>query len=107
MPGRIGDTPIIGSGTWAQNEICGVSSTGHGEFFIKFQIAKEVCTRIEYLNQSLAESATDVIEELKKIGATGGLIAIDKDANISTPFNTDGMIRGSITNISELNFAIY
>lgn len=107
MPGRIGDTPIIGSGTWAQNEICGVSSTGHGEFFIKFQIAKEVCTRIEYLNQSLAESATDVIEELKKIGATGGLIAIDKDANISTPFNTDGMIRGSITNRSELNFAIY
>ena len=107
MPGRIGDTPIVGSGTWAQNEICGVSSTGHGEFFIKFQIAKEVCTRIEYLNQSLAESATDVIEELKKIGATGGLIAIDKDANISTPFNTDGMIRGSITNRSELNFAIY
>ena len=52
-------------------------------------------------------SATDVIEELKKIGATGGLIAIDKDANISTPFNTDGMIRGSITNRSELNFAIY
>ena len=107
MPGRIGDTPIIGSGTWAQNEICGVSSTGHGEFFIKFQIAKEVCTRIEYLNQSLAESATDVIEELKKIGATGGLIAIDKDANISTPFNTDGMIRGSITNRSRLNFAMY
>ena len=107
MLGRVGDTPIIGSGTWAQNEICGVSSTGHGEFFIKFQIAKEVCTRIEYLNQSLAESATDVIEELKKIGATGGLIAIDKDANISTPFNTDGMIRGSITNRSELNFAIY
>ena len=107
MPGRIGDTPIIGSGTWAQNKICGVSSTGHGEFFIKFQVAKEVCTRIEYLNQSLEESSTDIIQELKQIGASGGLIAIDKDANISTPFNTDGMIRGSITNKSELNFAIY
>ena len=107
MPGRVGDTPIIGSGTWAQNEVCGVSSTGHGEFFIKFQVAKEVCTRIEYLNQSLEESSTNVIEELKKIGASGGLIAIDKNANISTPFNTDGMIRGSITNKSELNVAIY
>ena len=107
MPGRVGDTPIIGSGTWAQNEVCGVSSTGHGEFFIKFQVAKEVCTRIEYLNQSLEESSTNIIEELKKIGASGGLIAIDKNANISTPFNTDGMIRGSITNKSELNVAIY
>ena len=107
MPGRIGDTPIIGSGTWAQNKICGVSSTGHGEFFIKFQVAKEVCTRIEYLNQSLEESSQDIIDELKEIGATGGLIAIDKDANVSTPFNTDGMIRGSITNKSDLNVAIY
>lgn len=107
MPGRVGDTPIIGSGTWAQNKICGVSSTGHGEFFIKFQVAKEVCTRIEYLNQSLEESSQDIIDELKEIGATGGLIAIDKDANVSTPFNTDGMIRGSITNKSDLNVAIY
>tara|TARA_X000000368_G_scaffold67482_1_gene48613 strand:- start:460 stop:1419 length:960 start_codon:yes stop_codon:yes gene_type:complete len=107
MPGRVGDTPIIGSGTWAQNKICGVSSTGHGEFFIKFQVAKEVCARIEYLNQSLEESSQDIIDELKEIGATGGLIAIDKDANVSTPFNTDGMIRGSITNKSDLNVAIY
>ena len=107
MPGRVGDTPIIGSGTWAQNKICGVSSTGHGEFFIKFQVAKEVCTRIEYLNQSLEESSQDIIDELKEIGATGGLIAIDKDANVYTPFNTDGMIRGSITNKSDLNVAIY
>ena len=107
MPGRVGDTPIIGSGTWAQNKICGVSSTGHGEFFIKFQVAKEVCTRIEYLNQSLEESSQDIINELREIGATGGLIAIDKDANVSTPFNTDGMIRGSITNKSDLNVAIY
>ena len=107
MPGRVGDTPIIGSGTWAQNGVCGVSSTGHGEFFIKFQVAKEVCTRMEYLNQSLEQSSEDVIDELMKVGGSGGLIAIDKDANISTPFNTDGMIRGSITNKSDLLVEIY
>ena len=107
MPGRVGDTPIIGSGTWAQNDVCGVSSTGHGEFFIKFQVAKEVCTRMEYLNQSLEQSSEDVIDELMKVGGSGGLIAIDKDANISTPFNTDGMMRGSITNKSDLLVEIY
>jgi beta-aspartyl-peptidase (threonine type) len=107
MPGRVGDTPIIGSGTWAQNQVCGVSSTGHGEFFIKFQVAKEVCTRMEYLNQSLKDSSHAVIKELKDIGASGGLIAIDKDANVSTPFNTEGMIRGSLTNVSDLNVSIY
>ena len=107
MPGRVGDTPIIGSGTWAQNNVCGVSSTGHGEFFIKFQVAKEVCTRMEYLNQSLKDSSHNIIKELNDIGASGGLIAIDKDANISTPFNTEGMIRGSLTNKSDLNVSIY
>tara|TARA_B100001059_G_scaffold231472_1_gene267358 strand:+ start:3888 stop:4847 length:960 start_codon:yes stop_codon:yes gene_type:complete len=107
MPGRVGDTPIVGSGTWAQNNVCGVSSTGHGEFFIKFQVAKEVCTRMEYLNQSLKDSSHNVIKELNEIGASGGLIAIDKDANISTPFNTEGMIRGSLTNKSDLNVSIY
>ena len=107
MPGRVGDTPIIGSGTWAQNRVCGVSSTGHGEFFIKFQVAKEVCARMEYLNQSLEDSSNAVIKELKGIGASGGLIAIDKDANVSMPFNTEGMIRGSLTNVSALNVSIY
>ena len=107
MPGRVGDTPIIGSGTWAQNNVCGVSSTGHGEFFIKYQVAKEVCTRIEYLNETLEKASSDIIEELLKIDARGGIIAIDKDANTSMPFNTDGMIRGSVTNKSELFVAIY
>ena len=107
MPGRVGDSPIIGSGTWAQNGVCGVSSTGHGEFFIKYQVAREVCSRMEYLNQTLENSSKNVIEELKKIGATGGLIAIDKDANISTPFNTVGMVRGSITNKIDLSVEIY
>ena len=107
MPGRVGDSPIIGSGTWAQNGVCGVSSTGHGEYFIKYQVAREVCVRIEYLNQSLGDSSTAIIDELDKLGASGGLIAIDHQANISTPFNTKGMIRGSKTNKSDLKSQIY
>ena len=107
MPGRVGDTPIIGSGTWAQNNVCGVSSTGHGEFFIKYQVAKEVCTRMEYLNETLDKASSDIIQDLSKIDARGGVIAIDKNANISMPFNTDGMIRGSFTNKSQLLVAIY
>ena len=107
MPGRVGDTPIIGSGTWAQNDVCGVSSTGHGEFFIKYQVAKEVCSRMEYLNETLDKASSDIIQDLSKIDARGGVIAIDKNANISMPFNTDGMIRGSFTNKAQLFVAIY
>ena len=107
MPGRVGDSPIIGSGTWAQNGVCGVSSTGHGEYFIKYQVAREVCTRMEYLNQSLSKSSSSIINELADIGGSGGLIAIDSKGNISTPFNTKGMIRGSQTNKMELSSEIY
>ena len=107
LPGRVGDSPIIGSGTWAQNGVCGVSSTGHGEYFIKYQVAREVCTRMEYLNQSLSESSSSIINELADIGGSGGLIAIDSKGNISTPFNTKGMIRGSQTNKMELSSEIY
>ena len=107
MPGRVGDSPIIGSGTWAQNGVCGVSSTGHGEFFIKYQVAREVCVRIEYLNQNLSDSAESIINELKELEASGGLISIDHKGNISTPFNTKGMIRGSQTNKTDLISKIY
>ena len=107
MPGRVGDSPIIGSGTWAQNNVCGVSSTGHGEFFIKYQVAKEVCTRIEYLNKSIIEASQEIIDELEQIEAYGGIIAIDYDANIAMPFNTDGMIRGGITNKRKIFVEIY
>ena len=107
MPGRVGDSPIIGSGTWAQNGVCGVSSTGHGEFFIKYQVAREVCVRIEYLNQNITDSSESIINELNDLGASGGLISIDHKGNISTPFNTKGMIRGSKTNKTDLVSKIY
>ncbi len=107
MPGRVGDSPLIGSGTWAQNGVCGVSSTGHGEYFIKYQVAREVCVRVEYLDQSLSYSAESIINELNDLDASGGLIAIDSNGNISTPFNTKGMIRGSKTNRTDLESHIY
>ena len=107
MPGRVGDSPIIGSGTWAQNGVCGVSSTGHGEFFITYQVAREVCVRIEYLNEELNDAAESIINELNDLEASGGLISIDHNGNISTPFNTKGMIRGSQTNKTDLISKIY
>ncbi len=92
-PGRIGDSPIIGAGTWAQNNVCGVSGTGHGEFFIRYNVAREICARIEYLDQSVEKASSELIQELKDIGADGGVIVLDRNGNVSMVFNTDGMAR--------------
>ncbi|KAF0152192.1 MAG: peptidase T2 asparaginase 2 [Ignavibacteria bacterium] len=93
--GRVGDAPIIGAGTYANNSTCAVSATGHGEYFIRLGVAKDISSLIEYKNFSLDQAATEVINiKLTKLGGTGGVIAIDKNGNISMPFNTDGMYRG-------------
>lgn len=93
--GRIGDSPIIGAGTYANNVTCAVSCTGHGEFFIRNVVAYDVAALMEYKNMSLLDAANYVVnEKLVKLGGDGGLIAIDKDGNIAMPFNTEGMYRG-------------
>ncbi len=93
--GRIGDSPLIGIGTYANNESCAISCTGHGEFFIRKVVAHEVSSRMIYKEESLEEASTAVImKDLKSINGLGGLIAIDKAGNISMPFNTSGMFRG-------------
>ena len=92
-PGRIGDSPIIGAGTWAQNNVCGVSGTGHGEFFIRYNVAREICARIEYLDQSVEKASSELIQELKDRGADGGVIVLDTNGNASMVFNTGGMAR--------------
>ena len=95
---RIGDSPIIGAGTYANNATCGVSSTGHGEFFIRYAVAHDISALMEYKNYSLQEAADWVIhEKLKKAGGAGGIIALDKNGNIAMPFNTKGMYRGYAT----------
>src|SRR5213083_2434661 len=96
MPGRIGDTPVIGAGTYANNQTCAVSCTGDGEYFIRAVAAHEVSALIEYRGMKLQEAAEVALDTVKKLGGTGGLIAIDKKGEIALPFNTNGMYRGYV-----------
>lgn len=106
--GRIGDSPIIGAGTYANNTTCAVSCTGSGEFFIRGVVAYDVSCLMEYKGLSLIDAASEVIHKrLSDIGGDGGLIAVDTHGNIAMPFNTEGMYRGSKTSIGEKNIAIY
>ncbi len=93
--GRVGDSPVIGAGTYANNQSCAVSCTGHGEFFIRNAVAYDLAARMSYLGESLEKAADYIInDKLKKQGAMGGLIAVDKDGNVAMPFNSPGMFRG-------------
>jgi beta-aspartyl-peptidase (threonine type) len=95
--GRIGDSPVIGAGTYANNESCAISCTGHGEFFIRNSVAFDVSARMLYLGETIDQAANYIInEKLKAQSAAGGLIALDKDGNLSMPFNTPGMFRGYV-----------
>ncbi len=95
--GRIGDAPLIGAGTYANNTTCAISCTGWGEYFIRLVMAKSVSDLMEYKNYSVDKAATEMIlKKLPALGGDGGLIALDKDGNISMPFNTSGMYRGYI-----------
>mgnify|MGYP006108088167 FL=1 len=106
--GRIGDAPIIGSGTYANNKTCGVSSTGWGEYFIRGQIAYDISAQMEYQQKTLKEATSDVIQnKLTKLGGTGGVVALDKNGNMSFEFNTAGMYRASMNDKGELVVKIY
>ncbi|MEY2506213.1 MAG: L-asparaginase / beta-aspartyl-peptidase [Verrucomicrobiota bacterium] len=96
MPGRIGDTPIIGAGTYANNATCAVSATGDGEFFIRAVAAHDLAALLEYRRITLAEAAKSVIDKIGRLGGTGGLIAVDRAGNIALPFNTTGMYRAFV-----------
>lgn len=93
--GRIGDSPVIGAGTYADNQSCAVSCTGHGEYFIRHAVAFNVCARYKYLKESVADAADYIIhKELNPEAGNGGLIAVDKQGNIAMPYNSNGMFRG-------------
>jgi beta-aspartyl-peptidase (threonine type) len=106
--GRVGDSPIIGAGTYADNASCAVSATGHGEFFIRHVVAYDICARMRYADMSLHQSADTVINDvLVEAGGEGGVIAIDAQGNIAMPFNTQGMYRASIDSAGDKTVAIY
>ncbi len=106
--GRIGDSPIIGAGTYADNATCAVSATGHGEYFIRGVVAHDIAAMMAYGGKSLQEAARTVImEKLTAMGGTGGIIAIDRAGNIAMPFNTEGMYRGHIDAEGHVSIKIY
>lgn len=106
--GRIGDSPIIGAGTYADNESCAVSATGHGEFFIRHVVAYDICARMRYQGVSLTQAADAVVHDvLAKAGGDGGVIAMDRTGHIAMPFNTEGMYRAFIDVDGQMTIAIY
>ncbi len=96
LPGRIGDTPVFGAGTFADNETCAVSATGQGEFFIRWAAAHDISARMRYLREDLPTAAATVVAALGPRGGSGGLVAVDAAGRVAMPFNSAGMYRGTI-----------
>jgi beta-aspartyl-peptidase (threonine type) len=106
--GRVGDSPIIGAGTYANNNTCAVSATGHGEFFIRRVVCYDISALMEYKGLPLKEAAEQVVmEKLVKMKGTGGVIAIDSKGNVAMPFNTSGMYRGFVREDGKIVTKIY
>lgn len=106
-PGRIGDTPMIGAGTYANNQTCAVSATGDGEFFIRSVAAHDISALMEYRGLNLEAAAAAVIDKIGVLGGTGGLIAVDRQGNIALPFNTTGMYRAFVSIDGRTGVALY
>ena len=106
--GRIGDAPIIGAGTYANNASCAVSATGHGEYFIRSVVAYDVCALMEYKGYSLDRAASEVVKgKLVERGGEGGIIAVDRAGNVALEFNSPGMFRGMRDSAGKREIAIY
>ena len=105
--GRVGDAPIIGAGTYCNNETAGISCTGWGEFYIRNVVAKTISDLMEYKGLSVAEASKIALDKVGKMGGDGGLIALDRKGNMAMPFNTEGMYRGTITADGKVDVQIY
>ena len=106
-PGRIGDAPIIGAGTYADNASCAVSSTGDGEYFIRVSVARMICARIAMQNMSAGQAAKATLDEVKALGGTGGVIVLSKDGSTTLSMNTEGMFRGRADSTGRRETGIY
>jgi len=106
--GRVGDSPIIGAGTFADNASCAVSATGHGEYFMRLTIARDICAQVEYAGKNIDDAANDVIHNrLENLGGDGGVIVLGPDGSYAMTFNTAGMFRGVKTQSGLQEVAIY
>ena len=105
--GRVGDAPIIGAGTYANNNTVAVSSTGWGEFYIRRVVAYDISALMEYKGLGVAEAAKTVIQKVEDLGGNGGVIALDKNGNMSMAFNTAGMYRGTVRKDGKIEIFIY
>ncbi|MEY2531246.1 MAG: L-asparaginase / beta-aspartyl-peptidase [Verrucomicrobiota bacterium] len=106
-PGRIGDSPVIGAGTYANNQTCAVSCTGDGDYFIRATVAHEISALMEHKGMPLREAAQMALDRAKKLGGEGGLIALDKNGETALPFNTSGMYRGYVDPNGKFVIEIY
>jgi L-asparaginase / beta-aspartyl-peptidase len=107
MRGRIGDCSVLGAGTWADNDTCAVSATGHGEYFIRHAAAHEIASRMRFLGETVKQASETVVADLGRIGGSGGIIAVDAAGNVALPFNCSGMYRGVIGADGIARTAIY
>lgn len=105
--GRVGDSPIIGAGTYANNQTGAFSCTGHGEYYIRLGFSRDISALMEYRKLSLKKACQEEINKLTKLGGTGGVIGIDRKGNIAMEFNTSGMFRGYIKSTGEREVAIF
>jgi beta-aspartyl-peptidase (threonine type) len=105
--GRIGDSPIIGAGTYASNAGCAVSATGHGEYFIRAVVAHDICARMQYAGASLAEATASTLARMKELGGNGGVIAVAPGGDVVLDFNSEGMFRGVRSSAGRREVAIY
>jgi beta-aspartyl-peptidase (threonine type) len=106
-PGRVGDSAIVGAGTYADSTSCAISATGHGELFIRYGVGFEIAARLRYADQPLDQAAQAVIEELGALGGSGGVVAVDRTGALALPFNTEGMYRGYVREDGTIYTAVY
>jgi beta-aspartyl-peptidase (threonine type) len=106
-PGRVGDSPIIGAGTYADNASCAVSATGDGEYFIRVGVARTICARVAMRRMSAEQAAKATLDEVKALGGTGGVIVLSKDGSTALSMNTDGMFRGRADSTGRREVGIY
>ncbi len=108
LSGRVGDSPLIGAGTFADNESCAVSATGDGEYFIRAVAANDIAALVEYKGLTVAQASRVVIhEKIKRAGGEGGVIVLDRHGNLAMSYNSEGMYRGYVTSSGKIRVMIY